>query len=71
MENKKKGTNISKRNVDTPVFSIGYWYPPSEPQLSGTLQVECPVCNDIRTSEHVLSTKLEGYFGVLSIWAVQ
>ena len=22
MENKKKGTNISKRNVDTPVFSI-------------------------------------------------
>jgi len=33
------------------------------------------VCNDIGTSEHVLSTKLEGYFGVLwaelSIWAAQ
>jgi hypothetical protein len=33
------------------------------------------VCNDIGTSGHVFSTKLEGYFGVLwaelSIWAAQ
>ena len=36
---------------------------PSEPQLLGTLQMEFLVCNDIGTSEHVLSTKLEGYFG--------
>jgi hypothetical protein len=47
----------------------------SELQLSGTLQMEFLVCNDIGTSEHVLSTKLEGYFGVLwaelSIWAAQ
>jgi len=53
----------------------GNWYPPSESQLSDTLQMEFLVRNDIRTSEHVLSTKLEGYFGVLwaelSIWAVQ
>jgi hypothetical protein len=52
-----------------------YWYPPSEPQLLGTLQMEFLVCNDIGTSEHVLSTKLEEYFGVLwaelSIWAAQ
>jgi len=37
--------------------------------------MEFLVCNDIATSEHDLSTKLEGYFGVLwaelSIWAVQ
>ena len=48
---------------------------PSEPQLLGTLQMEFLVCNDIGTSEHVLSTKLEEYFGVLwaelSIWAAQ
>ena len=53
----------------------GYWYPLSEPQLSGTLQMEFLVCNDIGTSEHALSTKLDGYFGVLwaelSIWAAQ
>jgi hypothetical protein len=54
---------------------MGIGIPPSEPQLSGTLQMEYLVCNDIGTSEHVLSTKLEGYFGVLwaklSIWAAQ
>jgi hypothetical protein len=37
--------------------------------------MEFLVCNDIGTPEHVLSTKLEGYFGALwvelSIWAVQ
>jgi len=53
----------------------GYWYPPSEPQLLGTLQMEFLVYNDIWTSGHVLSSKLEGYFGVLwaelSIWAAQ
>ena len=48
---------------------------PSAPQLSGPLQIEFLACNDIGTSEHVLSTKLERYSGVLwaelSIWAAQ
>ena len=37
--------------------------------------MEFLVCNDIGTSEHVVSTKLEGHFGVLwaelTIWAAQ
>jgi hypothetical protein len=55
--------------------AMGIGIPSSELQISGTLQMEFFVCNDIGTSEHVLSTKLEEYFGVLwtelSIWAAQ
>jgi len=46
--------------------------------LSLNCQAYCrwnSLCNDIGTSEHVLSTQLEGYFGglwaELSIWAAQ
>jgi hypothetical protein len=39
-------------------------YPPSELQLLGTLQMEFLVCNDIGTSEHVLSWKdIVGCYG--------
>jgi hypothetical protein len=52
---------------------MGISIPSSEPQLSSILQMEFLLCNDIRTSGHILSTELEGYFGVLwaelSIWA--
>jgi hypothetical protein len=55
--------------------AMGIGIPPSESQLWGTLQMKFLVCNDIETSEHVLSMKLEGYYGVfsveLSIWAAQ
>jgi hypothetical protein len=48
---------------------------PPKPQLSGILQMEFLVCNDIGAAAHVLKTRLEGYFGVLwaelSIWAAQ
>jgi hypothetical protein len=47
------------------VMDIGI--PPLSLNSLGTLQMEFLVCNDIWTSEHILSTKLEGYFGVL--WA--
>jgi len=54
---------------------MGIGIPSSKPQLSGTLQMEFLVYNDIGTSGRMLSTKLEGYFGVLwaelSIWAAQ
>ena len=55
--------------------AMGIGIPSSEPQLSGTLQMEFFVCNDIGISGHALSAKLVRYFGVLwaelSIWAAQ
>jgi len=46
MENKKKGTNISKRNVDTPVFSIPGTLP-ELPGMSSVLLVLLTVVSDL------------------------
>jgi hypothetical protein len=47
---------LSLVHYESCVMGIGI---PSEPQLSDTLQMEFFGCNDIGTSEHDLSTKLE------------
>jgi len=65
--------SFSLVHYESCVMDIGI--PPLSLNSLGTLQMEFLVCNDIWTSRHILSTKLEGYFGVLwaelSIWAAQ
>jgi len=45
--------------------ATGIGFPPSESQLSGILQMQFLVCNDIGTSVYVFSTKLVGSFEVI------